>query len=138
MSHVFTYGSLMFPQVWNRVVRGKYNAQRVALKGFERKCVKGEEYPVIHPALDSWALVQGVLYRDIGEDDLQRLDIFEGEYYQRRTGMVISEGGYEEPAQVYAVHRDFTHIIDDRPWDVEHFKEHGIRRFLEMYGGFHR
>ncbi|WP_028582552.1 gamma-glutamylcyclotransferase family protein [Desulfogranum japonicum] len=138
MSHVFTYGSLMFPQVWNRVVQGRYNAQRVALRGFERKCVKGEEYPVIHPVDDTWSLVQGVLYRDVGEEDLQRLDVFEGEYYQRQTRMVMSEGGYVEPAEVYVVHEDFTHIIDHRPWDVERFKEHGIQKFLQLYVGFER
>ena len=43
--HLFTYGSLMFPQVWSVVVRGDYKKQSARLHGHQRRSIKGETYP---------------------------------------------------------------------------------------------
>ena len=76
MTHLFTYGSLMFEDVWNRLVKGNYLSQKATLRGYARRSVKGDEYPVIFQADE---LVEGVVYYDISEEDRIILDIFEGE-----------------------------------------------------------
>ena len=45
MSHVFTYGSLMFDRVWSRVVCGTYPAAAATLSGFRRQRVLDQDYP---------------------------------------------------------------------------------------------
>ena len=45
--HVFAYGSLMYPAVWSRVVRGQYRSQPATVKGFRRVCVDGHEHPAL-------------------------------------------------------------------------------------------
>lgn len=45
MTHLFTYGSLMFEDVWNRLVKGNYLSQKAMLaNGYARRCVKDDVY----------------------------------------------------------------------------------------------
>ena len=44
-AHVFTYGSLMYAPVWERVVVGRYQAAQASAAGFRRHAVRGETYP---------------------------------------------------------------------------------------------
>ncbi|MBP9612525.1 MAG: gamma-glutamylcyclotransferase, partial [Sulfurospirillum sp.] len=78
MAHIFTYGSLMFEEVWNSLVLGQYTSAPAFLEGYARRCVKNEEYPVVFEANES---VNGILYYDVEPYDVERLDAFEGEYY---------------------------------------------------------
>ncbi|MBE0494978.1 MAG: gamma-glutamylcyclotransferase [Campylobacterales bacterium] len=135
MVNVFTYGSLMFPQVWSRVVQGEYESIRGTLHGFRRRCLKKETYPVAFEGAPS-ERVLGEVYLNVNEDDIKRLDAFEGEYYLRKTEDIVLDNGKIVRASVYVLKSDFYQLVDDNPWDVEHFKLVGIQRFLEQYQGF--
>src|SRR5271155_1290355 len=65
--HLFTYGSLMFAEVWSRVVHGIYR-----------------QMP---------ARAEGVVYFDVSPADVASLDVFEGEQYQRQVIHVRVTGG---------------------------------------------
>ncbi|HWV63502.1 MAG TPA: gamma-glutamylcyclotransferase family protein, partial [Oxalicibacterium sp.] len=81
--HVFTYGSLMFPAVWRRVVRGSHRSLPAVLDGYARHAVRGELYPgIVHRP---GASVEGVLYLDVNEAELAVLDGFEGSEYRRES-----------------------------------------------------
>lgn len=136
MAHVFTYGSLMFAPVWTRLVRGNYPAQLGTIAGFSRFCVVDEEYPAVIPMPGEW--VEGVLYRDVDSADLQVLDSFEGEYYQRQT-VPVQLRGEAQPvlAEVYIFKAQYGHLVGTAAWDVDYFREHGMARFLERYKGFY-
>ena len=88
MNHLFTYGTLMFEEIWSLVVCGSYRSRTGTLRGFTRKAVKGAEYPVIYPGSRD-DLVQGTVYFDVTPADIERLDIFEGDYYARQHCPVI-------------------------------------------------
>lgn len=132
MIHLFTYGSLMFEDVWNTLVKGKYLSQKAVLKGYARRCVKNEEYPVIFQADEH---VEGVVYYDISDEDMVILDTFEGEYYERKEVELLVKG---EPTQacVYVLKECYFDIIDPKPWSEEAFAKEGIHRFLANYKGF--
>jgi gamma-glutamylcyclotransferase (GGCT)/AIG2-like uncharacterized protein YtfP len=134
MKNVFTYGSLMFAPVWERVVVGRYVSAPAMLEGFERLAVYGEEYPVIKPAA-STSLVKGLLYQQVGSQDIARLDDFEGEYYQR-TGVDVRIANAVVSAETYVLKPAFYHIAKPAPWDEDDFARQGIRRFLQGYKGF--
>lgn len=132
MAHVFTYGSLMFAPVWSKLVKGSYCATKGELHHYARRCVKGEDYPIILSADEK---VQGVVYYDVNDADMHILDDFEGEFYERITVDIVTHTQTIQ-AEVYALKKAYFSIIDDTPWSEEAFEKEGMKRFLESYKGF--
>ena len=97
--HVFTYGSLMFAPVWQRVVSGRYRSEAADLAGYRRLAIVDETYPGI-VEIDAGS-VAGTLYLDVNDADLQALDDFEGTDYQRRAVQVTTPAGTLATAQTY-------------------------------------
>lgn len=125
MAHVFTYGSLMFPEVWTRVVGGRHRAEPAVLDGFSRHALAGRDYPGMVRAAAA-SQVQGVLWRDVDDVDLGRLDAFEGAEYRRievpvrrASGEVLQAGTYLYVAGDLLVAQD---------WDPQAFV---AQRFLQ-------
>ena len=138
MSNIFTYGSLMFPEVWERVVGSNYRASSATLHGYLRRGVRDESYPVIVQQGPE-SHVDGMLYFGVSTEDLARLDRFEGEYYVRRSVEVIT--GTENlslEAFTYVLSGRYRHLLSDREWDPGFFREHDLHRFLADYVGFDR
>lgn len=124
--HVFTYGSLMFAPVWQRVVRGKYRAQPARLAGFARFAIAGETYPGM--VAQAGAAVDGVLYRDVDERDLAALDAFEGEDYRRITVRVAPDAAATLEAQTYLYL--LPQKLTPSPWQPDAFQ---MERFIGSY-----
>lgn len=137
MVNVFTYGTLMFPEVWTRVVQGEYESIRGTLHGYRRRCLTKETYPVAFEGALS-ERVLGEVYLNVSEEDLQRLDDFEGRYYSRKTEDIILEDGKIIRAGVYILKTDYYQMVEDNPWDIEWFRLVGMGRFLEQYQGFEK
>lgn len=124
--HVFTYGSLMFAPVWQRVVRGHYRFERARLDGFARFAITGETYPgmVVQPG----ASVAGILYFDVDQPDIAALDAFEGEDYRRDTVRVARDANGEVEAQTYIYL--LPHKLSSLSWQPESFE---MERFIGTY-----
>ena len=124
--HVFTYGSLMFAPVWQRVVSGRYRSKPCELRGYRRFAIVGETYPGMVEAMPD--RVSGVLYCDVSDGDVQALDDFEGLDYQRRSVMVTTSDGTSMPAQTY------VYLLPQRlatyDWDPAAFP---LERFMATY-----
>ncbi len=135
MNHLFTYGTLMFEEIWTLVVCGSYRSQTGTIRGFTRKSVKEAEYPVIYRGpLD--AEVPGRVYLDVTPADIRRLDAFEGEYYARQQHPVtLSDGGVIE-AGVYVLRHQYLHLASKSDWDPDQFRKSGLERFRNSYEGF--
>lgn len=132
MTSIFTYGSLMFHDVWSVLVKGNYTSQKATLAHYTRRCVKNDEYPVIFKGGEN---VEGVVYTNISNEDMAILDAFEGEFYQRITVDVQTQTQIIQ-ADVYVLKEEYFHIIEDKPWDVKEFATTGIKCFLANYKGF--
>jgi len=124
--HVFTYGSLMFPDVWQRVVRGDYRSAPARLDGHARFEITGETYPgmIPHPA----ARVEGVLYFDVLPADVAALDAFEGSEYRRDSVRVVLASGEAVEAGTYIYLR--PEKLSGSPWLPEAFQ---MARFIGTY-----
>ena len=96
--NVFTYGSLMFPEIWNQVVRGSYPSCPARLEAYRRFSIVEVSYPAI--VAEPGASVEGVLYLGVSADDVARLDAFEGAEY-RRAGLAVITASGPIPAQGY-------------------------------------
>ena len=127
-AHVFTYGTLLLAEVMEAVAGARHASVPARLDGFERVCVRGAVYPGARAAAS--AAIDGVLWLDVGDDALARLDRFEGEMYERRAVRVATADGARS-AQAYVVPPAYAHLLDDAPWDVERFRREHLARYLE-------
>lgn len=134
MKNVFVYGSLMFDDVWNRIVQCQYEKNTAVLAGYKRLCVKGKTYPGLVKTFG--CSVEGVVYLNVSAQDIQRLDRFEGEYYKKIPVAVSSEGSHALDAEVYLFRQSYKHLLGNTPWDPDQFQTHHLRQFITNYGGF--
>ena len=125
-THVFTYGSLMFAEVWQRVVRGHYASHAARLDGYRRFAVRDDTYPGIVTSSDS--SVEGLVYTDVDAADLARLDDFEGDLYARIDAVATDPHGRAVKVQTYLC-LDASYL-SDQPWLPESF---ALSHFLETY-----
>jgi gamma-glutamylcyclotransferase (GGCT)/AIG2-like uncharacterized protein YtfP len=125
-AHVFTYGSLMFDAVWQRVVRGKYRSDAAMLDNHVRLIVDGETYPGMIARAGSQ--VAGVLYFDVEPADLAALDHFEGKDYERVSVSVNTDFGEVFQAETYIYLP--TQSLLEQPWEPQTFQ---MQRFLQTY-----
>lgn len=139
MTNIFTYGSLMYPIVWQQVVCGRYKSLQAQLLGYERRAVKGQEYPMIIPSGSSVA-VDGVVYLNVDNQDLVRLDEFEGAEYNRRLLSVNACSLRGNRAQVNAYGYIANGIgrlrVSAQMWSQANFEQSGLKRFRAQYQGF--
>ena len=125
-SHIFTYGSLMFSQVWQRVVRGNYRRAPATASGYARFAVAGQTYPGM-VALPG-AAVRGLVYFDVDQADIALLDSFEGSAYRRDMLEAVLEDGSAVAAGAY-LHIDAS-ALSDAQWDPGLFQ---MERFMELH-----
>lgn len=137
MPHVFTYGSLMYEQIWNLVVAGVYQKSTATISGYSRRAVIGEDYPALLGQTGS-AVTGGILYFNVSGADICRLDEFEGCYYARKQEPVVIENGSTCAAEVYIFKDRYRHLVAENEWDPAHFEAAGMKRFIRNYTGFHR
>ena len=137
MPHVFTYGSLMYEQIWNLIVAGEYQKSTAAISGYSRRTVIGEDYPALLSQAGA-AVTDGILYFNVSGADLRRLDEFEGRYYARKQVPVVTENGSTVAAEVYIFKDRYRHLVSENEWDPAQFETAGMKRFIRNYTGFHR
>jgi gamma-glutamylcyclotransferase (GGCT)/AIG2-like uncharacterized protein YtfP len=131
MPNIFTYGTLMFEEIWSQVVTGKYKKLSAVLAGYDRKMARGEQFPVLFPHAPS-SHVEGFVYLDVSDADLKKLDYFEAEYYLRKQAEVqILESG-KLPVEVYVLKEEYYPLISHQDWNPAYFRTHGIRFFSKQ------
>nr|POE87415.1 protein aig2 c [Quercus suber] len=151
----FFYGTLMAPQVLHRVCHGGMDTsnpiymthnlriQPAILPKFRRHRVKGADYPAIMPHQD--AIVRGTLVTGLTDADIWRLDIFEGDEYQRKlvlVGTLIEDGVNKRESKLQNANVEAEtyvwvageHRLEEREWDLEEFKKEKMMRWVGVEG----
>ena len=78
MTNIFTYGTLMFPEVAGRVAEIYTPGEPLTVLGFQRFAVRIRErgnFPAVRPVPS--ASVTGLLYRNLTSQQVDWLDYFE-------------------------------------------------------------
>ncbi|MDG6773435.1 gamma-glutamylcyclotransferase [Thiomicrorhabdus sp. ZW0627] len=127
--HVFTYGSLMFPEVWERVVKERYRSQSARIFGMRSFAVLDELYPAAVQGVVEDRL-EGIVYLNVEERDLLSLDRFEGEQYVRKSVVAETEDGESLSVQVYEFKSEYHSLLDTSEWDAERFRSESLVEFL--------
>lgn len=133
MPHVFTYGSLMFADVFERIVHQRYDHERAQVRHFKRTAMRDQTYPAVLPGYHPRPLA-GVVYLNVSGRDLRRLDIFEGDYYQRQSALVLlCDTRQWVHADLYVLKPRYRHLASRREWSAERFQRYHLQKFIRRY-----
>ena len=128
VTDVFVYGTLTFPPIIQAVIDKLPSGQKAKLHNFAAYAVVGSVYPGI------WHLegvdTDGILYHDIGKEDMLKLDRYEGEEYNRELLSVETEDGNEHQAWVYIFRPAYRHLLSSKPWDARKFEDESLESYL--------
>lgn len=142
----------MAPAVLSRVCHGTHNnvphsnftVRPAILHDFRRHKVKGADYPAILPTPDS--TVRGTVVTGLTDGDIWRLDIFEGDEYERRrvrarllttVGDDAGEGNVESDEEVECetyVWITGRRRLEDDEWDFGEFVREKMSRWVGVEG----
>jgi gamma-glutamylcyclotransferase (GGCT)/AIG2-like uncharacterized protein YtfP len=146
--HLFTYGTLMFPEVWKTVVGKEFPTVPAALPGYQIFRVAGAVFPGIVAIASSPVSpfppppsppVPGLVYLDLDAATIARLDRFEDDFYVRQTVTVTCEDGCELAADAYLVPENRRDVLTSEIWTAEEFAARGhLAEFVTRYRGFNR
>ena len=132
--HIFTYGTLMVTDVFRTVTGKTYQKQKAVLEGYSRFRLAGKHYPGIVKTADD--RVEGIVYLNITENDMAKLDEFEGDLYAREEVAVKLENGGRINATAYIVKKGHENCLSNEPWNLDEFIIHHLNDFLENDPGF--
>lgn len=125
----------MSSEIMAEVSGGDFASFGALAAGFQRFCVRDEQYPgmVAAPAGD----VEGVVYENIDPEAVTRLDIFEGDMYARQVISVVRKSDQARvEVMAYIVKPEYRHLLTEKNWSYEEFLATGKRLFTERYVGF--
>jgi len=125
---LFFYGTLRAAEIRKKVLGYEVPDARLLparLQGFEVRHVSGAFYPMI-VASASDDIVEGLVMKDIDSGDLDRLDRFEGEDYQR-IHVLAEISGHSCPVQIYQAS---GHLLAAERWDFHRWYENELEQFL--------
>jgi len=134
MINLFTYGSLMCSDIILQAAGQQTHFTKATLKNFFCSKIRGREYPGIIP--QAGTLVSGVLYYNLESEAIRRLDVFEGEMYQRQDVDVITDKGESTKAMTYVIPPQHIDFLTGEEWNFEDFLTIGKEKFKETYFGF--
>ena len=125
--HLFTYGSLVFPEVMSAVTGRTFESCDATLRDHRRRLLHGLIYPGIRFA--SGEVTDGRLYLDLDRSALASLDDFEGDEYERRTVVVGVASGLLS-AEAYVLGPAHHSLQTSSPWDPQRFVASHLRRYV--------
>jgi gamma-glutamylcyclotransferase (GGCT)/AIG2-like uncharacterized protein YtfP len=122
IDRLFCYGTLMVPELFESISGVKALSQEAILPGYRRSQLQRRAYPGI--AQHAGSEVQGCVYRGLGPRLLKRLDVYEGEMYQRKLVNVHCADNRSVKAWCYVI-RDFhAGKLAHQEWSLDHFLQH--------------
>ncbi len=130
---VFTYGTLQFPEVMQAVTSLNLKPVAATLTGYQRFKIKERTFPgLIEKEI---TITDGMLYRDLDETAIQKLDQFEDVMYERCLVDVEVESKTEQ-AFVYVTQKEFEACLLDQEWSLDEFRKKYLRLYLKRIANF--
>ena len=133
---LFTYGTLMVPEVLEHVIGIELEQNFASLLNYQRYFVRSKVYPGI--VIEKNAEVSGILYYGITNPNWEKLDFFEGDDYERIVVEVILENLKKQAANMYLFKKSLQSRLTSRIWkpqsiDATRFKNVSSNSFDESY-----
>ena len=132
--NVYTYGSLMFPEVMEALTERIFKFEDLRLYGFKRFKLKEKKYPGVIE--NENAFLSGRVWFDLDRQSLEILDAFEDKIYQRRTVSIETGEKGSIDTYLYVVTPDYVNLLEKSDWDFDFFRENYLDQYVEMCKGF--
>lgn len=126
---LFAYGTLQVPAIVAQIVGRPLAGVPARLDGYARYRVEGRVYPAVVEA--AAGEVAGILYAGLDAAELERLDIYEGDLYERRE-VAVCVGPVLARAATYVLRPELRHHLSDEPWDLERFWREHLDDYLSL------
>lgn len=122
----------MAPEVMTTLIGRLPLHQPAYLSGFRRHPVIGHAFPGLIPsATEGDAITKGVLYSELTDSELKRLDWFEDEEYTRTDVQVRLDAGDKfVSTQVYVWSNSLSELDTTRLWEYEDFRKDALQNYL--------
>lgn len=129
--NVFTYGSLMYADIFEKVTGCLPVSLPATARNWQRHGLANRTYPGAMPSRLDKAVIEGVLWLDLSQAALSALDDFEGHEYCRTEIELIAANGLAHRAYIY------EWLLHDQvrgDWKVEDFEKHHRQHFVQIHG----
>jgi len=125
--HIFFYGTLMCPEVYEAISGKPLEAKPATLSQFKIYSLQNRVYPGIIPSRDSE--VKGLVTK-VDQETLDRLDYFEGEVYIRTLVEVTDTKKQLMKAWTYVLKESHYSLAQEEVWDYEKFVKTDLKDYL--------
>ena len=125
--HIFFYGTLMCPEVYEAITEKPLEAENATLNHFKIYSLQNRVYPGIIPSKDSE--VKGLVTK-VDQKTLDRLDYFEGEEYHRTLVEIFDFRGLTCKAWAYVLKENHQSLAEVEGWDYENFLKVHLENYL--------
>jgi hypothetical protein len=115
--------------VWLRVVGRPAEGVDALLEHFAVRRLRGACYPGLLPK--PGARTRGILYRGLSEQDIGRLERYEGRWYERRLLPVCLASGDREMAWCFVTRKPCRRRLSPEAWSAEHFVRTHLKTYLK-------
>jgi hypothetical protein len=127
MGTLYAYGTLQVPSIIAQIVGRELVGSPARLSGYVRYRVAERPYPAIVEA--AAGEVDGMIYRGLDALEIERLDRYEGDMYERRE-LPVQVGDGWISAATYVLRPEFAHRLSEEPWDLERFMRDHLASYL--------
>ena len=122
ISKLFVYGTLQLPEIIEKIAGQQFPAQTAYLSGYRCGLIERADFPGILPCENS--TVSGLLLNGLTCAQLDKLDEYEGELYQR-IKVPVSTGTDQCNAWVYCIAPWARHRVSSTRWSIEWYRSLG-------------
>jgi gamma-glutamylcyclotransferase (GGCT)/AIG2-like uncharacterized protein YtfP len=129
--NLFCYGTLIHPQIISAVIGRLPRSEPARLNGYQIYSVKSTPYPALINC--DTATVDGIVYQGLSPGEMQLLDDYEGDEYQRRQSVLLI-GDNRLSAWVYVYKSQYRNRLAGQGWDYTQFVERHLSVYLARFG----
>jgi gamma-glutamylcyclotransferase (GGCT)/AIG2-like uncharacterized protein YtfP len=127
--HLFAYGTLIFPEIWQRVVVREFEKKPATLKGFVAYRIIGDLFPVLIPGSASNETA-GIVYFDLDEQTIEQLDAHESTLYEREEVTAVLDDGRAVRCQAYILAARNRRFASDTRWTPDWFQREAMPTYI--------
>ncbi len=126
MSHVFVYGTLLFPEILNGLTGRTFPETEATLPGFKRMRVKYGDYPAVIQA--EGGQVHGKLIPNVDARSLEMLRFYEGDDYECIEAFVHLEN--KKVKALVFVWNNNRDLLTEPDWSIKKFKNNFLSDYI--------
>lgn len=126
--NVFVSGPLMFRDLIKAVTGRTFTFESGLVHGYAQFAITDEGQSAMIPFPDR--AVDGVVYQDVDEASLAKLDAFQGTRFERIEVSVEAEGGAWIEASAYCLKLRRRKVLSSQEWDEDRYRDNFLKKDL--------